>query len=279
MPLNSINTNVGAMQALQVFNAINAEMAVVQRRISTGLKVSSVKDNPAIWAIAQNQRSEVRGLEAVKTSLNRSRGIVDVAMAAGESISELLIEMKAKALAASDYDLADPARHALNDDYLALRRQIDRVVRNAEVNGINLLSAGGTDRIRALADTKAQSTIDVDHVDLSTTGSILSGLPADLMGGLGPNGMDDINTAMRGVNAAIGKLGTGSKALESHLKFVEKQQDALEAAIGNLVDADLAKESARLQSLQVRQQLAIVAMQIANRQPSILLQLFQSYRR
>lgn len=275
MPLNSINTNVGAMQALQVFNAINAEMAVVQRRISTGLKVASVKDNPAIWAIAQNQRSEVRGLDAVKTSLNRSRGILDVAMAAGESISELLIEMKAKALAASDYDLADPARQALNDDYLALRQQIDRVVRNADVNGINLLSAGGTDRIRALADTKGQSTIDVDHVDLSTTGSILSGLPADLMGGLGANGLDDINAAMRGVNSAIGKLGTGSKALESHLKFVEKQQDAIEAGIGNLVDADLAKESARLQSLQVRQQLAVIAMQIANQQPSLLLQLFR----
>lgn len=279
MPLNSINTNVGAMQALQVFNAINAEMAVVQRRISTGLKVASVKDNPAIWAIAQNQRSEVRGLDAVKTSLARSRGIVDVSMAAAESISDLLIEMKAKALAATDYPIGDPARDALNEDYLALRRQIDRVVRNAEVNGINLLSAGGTDNIRALADTKAQSTIDVDHVDLSTTGSILSGLPADLLGGFGANGMDNLNAAMRGVNAAIGKLGTGAKALETQEKFVEKQQDALEAGIGNLVDADLAKESARLQALQVRQQLALMAMRIANEQPSILLQLFRPFSR
>ena len=78
----------------------------------------------------------------------------------------------------------------------------------------------------------------------------------------------------KGYWEAIGKLGTGSKALDMHLDFVSKQQDTLEGAIGNLVDADMAREAARFQALQVRQQLAVQAMQIANRQPSLLLQLF-----
>jgi len=278
MTLNSINTNVGAMAAIATFNAINAEMAQVQMRLTTGRKINSVKDNPAIWAIAQNQRAEVRGLDAVKASLQRGMSIVDTSITAAESVSDLLNEMKALAVAAADYPLSDPARTAINENYQALKKQVDTIVANAEFGGINLLSGGGTDRVRALANTRATSTIDVDHVDLSTGGALLSGLPADLMGGLGPGSVDAIATATSGVNSAIARLGTGSKSLETHFKFVEKQQDALEAGIGNLVDADLPREAARFEALKVRQQLAIMAMQIANQQPSMLLQLFQFRR-
>lgn len=276
MPLNSINTNVGAMAAIATFNAINAELAEVQMRLTTGRKVNSAKDNPAIWAIAQNQRSEIRGLDAVRGSLQRGMSVVDTAISAAESISDLLNQMKELAVSAADYPPADPARTAINENYLALRKQIDTVVQNASFGGLNLLAGGGsTDQIRALANTRATSTIDVDHLDLSTSGSLLSGLPADLIGSFTPASVSDITTVTSNVNNAISRLGTGAKRLESHLSFVDKQQDALEAAVGNLVDADLARESARWQALQVRQQLAIMAMQIANRQPSYLLQLFQ----
>jgi flagellin len=278
MPYNSINTNVGAMQAIAVFNAINAELAEVQTRITTGRKINGPKDNPAIWAIAQNQRAEVMGLDAVKDSLNRGMSVVDVAMGAAETVSDLLNQMKALAVSAQDYAIGDPSRAALNDNYIALKKQIDTAVSNAGFGGLNLLSAGGTDKVAALANTSATSTIDVDHIDLSTTGSLMSGLPADLLGGLTASGVGDIATVTGAVNNAIGRLGTGSKALQSHLDFVGKQQDALEEGIGNLVDADLAKESARLQALQIRQQLAVKAMQIANQAPSILLQLFNFAR-
>jgi flagellin len=276
--LNSINTNVGAMQALQVLNSINAELAQVQQRITTGLKVSSPKDNPAIWAIAQNQRGEVKALDSVKDSLNRGISAVDVAMTAGETVSDLLNQMKALAVSANDYAVGDPSRKALDDQYQALKRQIDATVSNADFNGLNLLSAGGAGKVRALANTSATSTIDVDHVDMSTSGTLLSGLPADLQAGLTVTSVDDIGKAGQAVNLALGTLGTGSKMLSSHLKFVGKQQDAIQAGIGNLVDADLARESARFQALQVRQQLAIQALQIANQAPSLLLQLFQVRR-
>ena len=276
MPYNSINTNVGAMAAIATFNAINAEMAEVQMRITTGKKVNSVKDNPAIWAIAQNQRSEIRGLDSVMSSLQRGMSVVDVSISAAESISDLLNEMKTLAVSAADYPASDPARTAINENYLALRKQINSIVANSGFGGLNLLAGGGsTDQIRALANTSATSTIDVDHIDLSTSGTLLSGLPADLMGSYTATSVSDITSATTNVNNAISRLGTGSKRLESHLKFVTKQQDALEAAVGNLVDADLAKESARWQALQVRQQLSIMAMQIANKAPTYLLQLFQ----
>lgn len=275
MSFNSINTNVGAMQALQALAGINADLADVQQHISTGLKVSSPKDNPSIWAIAQNQRGEVMSLDAVQDSLNRGISSVDVAMTAGETISDLLNQMRTLALSANDFAQGDPSRQALDDQYQALRKQIDITVSSADFNGVNLLSGSGSSDVHALANSSGTQSIDVDHVDMSTTGSLLSSLPSDLQAGLSATSVDDIAKASKNVNAAIGKLGTGSTALKTHLTFIGKLQDTLEASIGNLVDADMAKESARFQALQIRQQLAIRALQIANQQPSLLLQLFR----
>jgi flagellin len=275
MPMNSINTNVGAMIALQSLNAINAELFTVQRRISTGLKISSPKDNGAIWAIAQNQRADMKSLDAVKSSLQRGQSVVDVAINGAETISDLLNQMKEKALAASDPTLTTNDRAALSEDYVALRKQIDLAARSAEFNGVSLISSGSGGVVKALANAKATDFIDVGHVDLSTTGGAISGTLASLTATVTAANLTDIDNAIKAVNAAAAKFGTGGKALDTHLTFIGKQQDTLEASIGRLVDADLAKESARLQALQVQQQLAIMALGIANRAPSMLLQLFR----
>ena len=275
MSLNSVNTNVAAMQALQSFAAINAEMDEVLTHISTGLRISSPKDNPAIWAIAQNQRGQVSALDSVTGSLQRGQSIAGVAITAGESISDTLEQMRTLALAAMDYPPGDPARAALNDQYLSLRKLIDITANSASLGGVNLVSAGSAGNVRSLANADATQTIDVDHVDLTTGGAALSGLPADLTGVLTTATLDGITGAEKAVTSAVSKLGTGSKALDNYLGFIGKLQDTLEASIGNLVDADMAKEPAKLQALQVRQQLAIISMRIANQAPSILLQLFR----
>jgi flagellin len=84
-----------------------------------------------------------------------------------------------------------------------------------------------------------------------------------------------VATSITNVSTALSKLGTGSKAVGNHLKFVDKLQDTIDAGVGNLVDADLAKESAKLQALQTKQQLGIQALSIANSSSSILLGLFR----
>jgi flagellin len=276
MSLFSVNTNVGAMIALQSLAAIDRELSITRNRISTGLKIASPKDNGAVWAIAQGQRSESKAYDAVIASLQRGQSAVDVGLAAGETVSDLLMQMKEKMLAASDASLTTASRNALDQDYRLLRDQIDRTVGSAGFNGLNLVgSAAVANGVKALADTRGVSSIDVDAIDLSTTGALLAGLPADLAALNTTVDLPILTSAMDKVNSAIGRLGTGSKALDIHLTFVRKMQDALDTSVGRLVDADLAVESARLQSLQVKQQLAIQALGIANRTPSLLLQLFQ----
>jgi len=275
MPLNSVNTNVGAMIALQSLNAINGELNTVLRRISTGQKVSSARDDPATWAIAQTQRAESRALTSVMGSLQRGQSIADVALSGAETISDLLLQMKEKALAASDPTLSATDKAALSEDYVALRKQIDRAASTAEFGGVNLISSGSAGAVRALTNASGSSTLDIDHVDLSTTGGAISGTVADLTGAIGATELANIDSAIRSVNAAAAKFGTGAKSLDRHLTFVGKQQDVIDAGVGRLVDADLARESARLSALQVQQQLAVMALGIANRGPSMLLQLFR----
>jgi len=274
--LNSINTNVGAMIALQNLAVTNREMAEVQMRISTGKKINSAKDNPATWAIAQNMRGRVLALDAVKDSLNRVQSTVDVAMSGGEEISDLLTQMKQKALAATDTSLDTVSRRALSDDFVALRDRITKVASNASFNGINLIGPGAA-ALTALANDDGTQRMTVAAQSMVLGGSIVTlGASATFTNAAGASAMLSVLTSsLNNVSTALSRLGTSSRGLDSHSQFIGKLQDTLEAGIGNLVDADLAKESARLQALQVKQQLGMQALRIANSFTSSLLQLFQ----
>lgn len=273
---NSINTNASAMVALQNLNATNAQLTQTQTRINTGLKVSSAKDNGAIWAIAQNQRADVSAYSSVTDSLNRVSSTIDVAESAGETISDLLTQMKAKALAASDASLDQTSRDAMNEDFKSLRDQIAKTVSNANFNGANLLKSSAPD-LYALANTDGSSKLTVKAQSMGFGGSILTiSAGAAFTNATTASAMiGKITTSLTNVNAAVAKLGTASKAFASQLSFVSKLSDAITAGIGNLVDADMAKESANLTALQTKQQLGIQALSIANQAPQAITSLFR----
>ena len=277
MALNSVNTNVGAMIALQNLSVTNKELSTVQNRINTGKIVSSAKDNGAIFAIAQGQRAEIGALNAVKDSLNRGQSALDVALSAGESVSDLLSQLKEKALAATDSSLTTSARSALNEDFKAIRDQIATVVSNAKFNGVNLIdNSTGTNGYKALANTTG-TTIKAAGENLSLGGANVTVAATTTIGTatLANTALGLVNASIDKVSASLARLGTGSKSFATHLTFVGKLQDTIEAGVGNLVDAELAKESARLQALQTKQQLGVQALSIANSSTSILLGLFR----
>lgn len=390
MPLNSVNTNTGAMIALQSLNSTTSELSITQSRINTGRKINDAKDNAAIWAIAQGQRGEVASYGAVKDSLQRGQSAIDVALSAGEAVSDNLIKMKSLALAASDINLDQASRDALQEEYRSSAASIRKFVQNASFNGINLLDGSTNTGYSALANSKGTTTVDVakETIDFRTTAGspvkitgnaaaatvvAASTFSVTLDGGAakvinvaaGDNGaaiakkvndtfgknvasldnsgflvfssskyttgsnvvltagsgdyatnlntlvgaapvttalvaavggagklqvtgnetfttgtayaalLGQLDESLAEVNKSIGRLGSGSKTMEAQLNFVSKLSDTLEAGIGNLVDADLAKESARLQALQTKQQLGVQALSIANQSTGVLLGLFR----
>ena len=227
---NSINTNVGAQVALQNLNQTSRDLAVTQNRVNTGQKVSSAKDNGAIWATAQNQKANMQVLNTTRNTLQRTQSVNDVGLAAGDTIMDALRQMKELA--------AGPASTARDADLNALKAEV-AAAKSAAV-------FDGTDALASLTMTFAAT-------------------PTAL----------EVDTAMTAAIGALQTLGTSSKSTERSLAFNDKLQDALEAGIGNLVDADLAKESARLTALQTKQQLGVQALSIANQSSSILLGLFR----
>ncbi|MEP7210252.1 MAG: flagellin [Alphaproteobacteria bacterium] len=420
----SVNNNYGAAIALQSLNATNKDLNEVQNRISTGLKVSSAKDNGAVYAIAQGQRARVSALAAVQDGIARSGNVVDAALNAGSSVSDLLVTLKTQATAAQSADLSQTQRDAYNNDFQQTLNKINTIVSTATFNGANLVDGttstlrvlqsdldtgtgagnvatvtggtkpatsttpsrsdllinasegfavantlvandyvvltqgsnkyavqvtatttvqqfvdgvnsasggritasyddatgklsyqatsaiatgafsvdvnsaadlSGTARISTFvngnaaatsvaatdqADTRPSSTAIIVGYDLRVGGTgALNGLLGLDIGGAATTGATQavaaIDAASTALNSALGTLGSQSKALDIQSTFLTKLSDTIQSGLSNLVDADLAKESARLQSLQVKQQLGAQALSIANQSPQILLSFFR----
>ena len=274
--MDSINTNVGAMIALQNLTSTSTQLQQTQNIISTGLKVSSAKDDGAVYAIAQNQRATVSALDAVTDSLNRNSSVVDVAMSAGDSITDLLTQMKTKALAASDTSLDTTSRDAMQTDFNSLRDQITSTIANASFNGIDILN-GSTSTLSALANASGTSSLTIQGENMSLGGSIVS-ISSTASFGTATSAsalLSTLDTSLNNVSAALAKLGTSSTALANNITFVGKLQDSINQGIGNLVDADMATESSKLQALQTKQSLGVQALSIANQSTSTVLSLFR----
>ena len=272
----SVHTNKSALVALQNLNKTNDELSDVQNRINTGLSIANAKDNASVWAIAQGQRADIGALSAVKMSLDRAQSIAEVSMSAGESVSDLLVQMKEKVVAAQDPSLDSTSRAALDADFKSIMRQVQQVIQNASFDGADILD-GTTQSIRFLANADANSYITLSGQDMSLGGSIIT-LPSTssiTTVTVAQQALTDLTNSIANVNQALGNLGAQAKQIEAHNKFVAKLSDVLQAGVGNLVDADVAKESAHLQALQVQQQLGAQALSIANQAPQIILSLFK----
>jgi flagellin len=272
----SVNTNIGALTALQYLGGTQASLNATQSHINSGLKVASARDDGSIFAIAQNQRGAVAGYSAVTDSLARASSAVDVALSAGQSISDLLIQLKTKALSAADASLDTASRQAMNQDFVALRDQIGTIVKNASFNGFNLVD-GSTTQITALASADGARRITTAAQNMNLSGSIVTLKTTDTISTQtnASTLVATIQTSLTNVNAALAKLSSGVKKFSIQAGFSQKLSDTLTAGIGQLVDANMANESAMLQSLQVKQQLGIQALSIANQAPQTILSLFR----
>ncbi len=301
---NSINTNQQALTALQTLNATSAQLASVQNRVSTGLKVATAKDNGAIWAIAETQRAQNSALDAVNDSLNNGKSVLDTTVSAGSQLSSLLQQMQAKALAASDIGISDDSRSQYQNEFQKLAQTYANVIASANFNGRNLID-GSSGALSSLGSADGKITVTSAHDDISAA-TLFAGVGALAVtqgaagatasdprsvdtvaagagGWTGANGAADakadlaaIANALNTVTSAMSSFGVDSKAFDNQLTLVSNLKDALTTGVGNLVDADVAKESAALTALQTKQQLGVQALSIANSAPQTILSLFKS---
>ena len=273
--MSSILTNTSAMVALQNLKSINMDLSKTQNEISTGKSISSASDNASMWAISKVMESDVAGFSAISKSLALGESTVAVAAAGANKIVEILKEMKEKIVTATGENV-DHAKIAA--DVTSLKDQVTSIIGAAQFNGKNLLdTAGGDMKVLSSLDrtsaTVTATSITVKSVDFPTT---LDMTTVDVADSTKAN--DSlivvealIKTAIEGAAA----LGSSKGHIEDQQKFISKLVDAMKSGIGALVDANMEEASARLQALQVQQQLGTQSLSIANKAPQMILQLFK----
>jgi flagellin len=272
----SVQNNSAALTALQNLNRTSDNLANVQQEIATTLAVSQPKDNPAVWATAQGQKVDINGLASVTQSLNRASSISDVALSAGQSVVDLLNQIKQDVLAAQDPQLDTTGRQSLNTDFMGLLQRITTTISNASFDGANLLDGSGTN-LSFLASADATQVVTLPAQNLSLSAGIITLSSTGTIGTLQAASamMAQVDASIANVTQAIAQIGDQAKLITAHNTLVQSLSDVLQTGMGDLTDADTAADSARLAALQVQQQLGEQTLNVANSMPSVLLSLFR----
>ena len=271
MTLNSIQTNTAAIIALQGLNRTNQALQATQKIVSTGYRVNDAEDDSASFAIAQGLRSDMKGYTAIGEQLSKAKGTLTVASNAATSVSNTLADIRSVLTKLSDDNVSGDQRTQYEADYTSLRADISRFISAADFNGTNLLSSATN--VNVVSDLSGGSIsvsghdVTTDVYSLLTTVASASAARTLLAGGF--------VTAQSNIGLTLGSLGADSRTLDNQITFVGLLSDSTETGLGAIVDADLAKESAKLQSLQVKQQLGTQTLSIANQSPQALLGLFK----
>lgn len=297
--VGSVNTNIGAQIALRNLNLTDADLSSVQKKISTGLRVSDANDNGAVFAIAQGLRSDVSAISTVNGQLGAAKGLISVSMSALTAISDLAKNMRSTLIQLADQNVTGNARTQLNAQFITIASSIGNFVLGANYNGQNLLNlnvgSGLSDTTNVIKDTQAnQTTLGLNPANGAigfgggigaTVGAVDANgyvksytftAPTDVANAqlflTDPNYLPGLES---GTTSNLNELAAQAKALDSQITFNNALSDATVQGLGSLVDADLAKESAHLQSLQIKQQLGTQSLGIANQTPQTLLGLFR----
>jgi flagellin len=274
MAMNSIVTNASSFVALRNLNNINAAMQTTQNRVSTGLRISDSADDSSNFAIAQGIRTELKALSAVSQGLNNTKGIGKVALAGTTGVSNLLGDIRAKMTELANEGITAAQRTILSSDFNKLMSQAGNFIANADFNGVNVLETAQTS-ISTLSNLNGGS-LTLNKQDLQTTAEALAAISVSTGATITSAAITTEFTALEtAVNTALGGLGADVRALNLQTDFLSDIAAATEEGLGNIVDADMARESARMTALQVQQQLSVQTLGIINQAPNSLLGLFR----
>jgi flagellin len=270
--MTSINTNISALVALQNLSVTQTSLDTTENNISTGLRVNNPKDDASDFSIAQGIRGNLQAFTAVQNSLSAGTGIIQTAISGATSVSNLLSQIKSKAIEASNPSNTTAQQSILANDFNSMIAQLNTFINNAVYNGRNLLSANSV-------SVTITSTISGGQLTLNSA-STLSGVSAALSTGVATTAaalalLSTIDAENLVVGTTLGSLGANANDIDFLTTFSKSLSDSLNQGLGALVDANLATESAQLQALQVKQQLGVQALSIANQRPQIILSLFR----
>jgi len=278
MSLNSVNTNTGAMVALQALNKTNNELAATQKRISTGYRVSDAKDDGAAFAVAERVRGEVAATQSANEQLGGVKGLLDVSSAGLQNVSDTLTKLKGVIVKLADGNITADQQAQYKAQVSQLVSNIKSFLTDATYNGTNVLDgATTTGNVKVVRNGAGDTYSFASYDAMANVFDAVSGASAWVGATAASNltSSGSLGTAITNTLTQLNNFGSYSNYVDSQINYNTAKMDAQNAGLGALVDADLAKESAKLQALQIRQQLSSQALGIANQAPQSLLGLLR----
>jgi flagellin len=274
--ISSLNTNSSSYSSINSFGSAQSAVHSAQKRIPSGRKVADAYDDGAAFSVAEGLRGDTAGLGAANERLAVGKGMIDVAVKAGQFISSSMSDVKATLIKLSDSSLSERDRANYQAQYNSQVKDIGAFVKDAKYNGVNLLQQGAQNQ--NIASNGSGGSVTVQAQDLeSSVANVLSGADVSSASAaaalLQPGGA--FSTAEDGLGSALNSLSSNARSVNNSIKANSSIMDATEAGLGEIVDADLAKEAAMLSAAQAKQQLAGQALSISNQAPQSLLSLFQ----
>jgi flagellin len=268
--MTTVNTNIGSLLSQKYLRATDHEMSVVQNRVSSGLRVATALDDASSFAVAATFRADIKSYTAVASALQGAKAAASVAVAAGETISKRFEDVKAKIVQLADESISAASRTTYQADLASMVAEVNNYLNQAAYQGANLLgTVGGSANINVVANIDASVlTIRDNQVGNLSIGVITTAATAS-------QALSSLATFKAALDGALANLGADIKQVDAQTEFINQTGETVTIGLGALVDADLAKESAALQSLQVKQQLGVQALGIANQAPQALLGLFR----
>ena len=305
--MDSIRTNLSAMVALRTLQDTNVELGKVQSRISTGYRIAEAKDNAAYWAIATTMRSDHKALSTVQDALGLGSAKIDITYTALNSAIDVVDEIKSRIVAAREPGVD---KTKIQDEIFSLQGQLQAIASSASFSGENWLSVDSASanysQIKSIVASfnRTSTGVQIETIDIDTATLELfdaadqSGIADSVFTTTGAGavtvslttldvtaaGLDytDLDDMISAVDARLAQLTSSSSDAETIKKrismqtdFVKVLLDTIDVGIGTLIDADISKESTRLQALQTQQQLGIQALSIANSSAQNILALFR----
>lgn len=283
MSLNSVNTNVGAMVALQSLNATNTQLAATEKRISTGYRVADATDDGAAYAVAQRVRSDVSSLGSANQQLGGLQGLLSTTSSALNDVSTLMNTMRQTLVSLANSNTSGTQRTQYTTQYNSLLANVKSDIQNASYNGKTLIGniAGSTGTFAKVSVTtnESGSTYGIATFGGSAMYAALAlgatTLASATLSGAAITATGSFITQLNTLGSQMNNYGNATNYINNQISYNSDKVNSLNSGLGALVDANLAQESAMLQSLQIRQQLGTQALSLANQAPQSLLSLFK----
>ncbi len=283
MSLNSVNTNIAASVALASLNVTSTQLQSVQKQISTGYRVADATDDGAAYAVAQRVRSDVSSLTSANQQLGNVKGLLSTTTSALNDVSNTLANARSVLVKLADGNTLGSQRTQYIQQYQNLVANVKSFIQDAGYNGKSLIGditgSNGTFGSVGVVRNEVGATYSIAtfggsafFASLNFTSTVLGGA-ASVQALITATGtfLNQLGT----LGTQLNRLGSASNYVDNQVSYNSDKIDSLNNGLGSLIDADLAKESAKLQSLQIRQQLGTQALSIANQAPQSLLSLFK----